>query len=256
MNKETELIELLSSLIGNIDAKINLHKKFNQPINILGDAEIEMLHACMYDTLCMGSGGQGWDTDDHGESKGSNFLQSRNCNGCKEWDTRRTKPTWKYRKVMFFLDKCPYCGSHDLQSYTPDARFGISAKSHLEYIDELKGYRLTLLEPEHYNADCRTFRLRTWFVETKNEYLTTYAQKQFESPKSNLINFQPLKADFYRSKPCLHLDLTLSSDGINITYFDINNTIPENIPTKYLKYTIDERMSRKSFGKNRGEVIR
>jgi hypothetical protein len=255
-NKKNEIIQFLKNIVlDNFDTKLNFYKKYNQSFNLLTDEEIEILHSIMYNTICMGSGGSGWDTADQGEGKGTNFLQSRNCNGCKKMDT---DGKYKYKKVMFFLDECPHCGSKDLLSYPKDARWGISAKSHIKYIDKLKEYRCTLVEPKEYEPECRTFRIRSWTIDPKNEYLSTYAQKQYESPKSNTINFQPLGRDFYRSSPCLHLDVIVNTNdkNINVDFFDINNKKPEQIPEKYLNKSLEEIMENKTFGKERGYVDR
>ncbi len=253
-DKKQEVKELLEYGLGDINKGIEVHIKYNQPWDPFGDSFTEMLHACMYGTLCMGSAGSGWDTYDKGESKFSNRLQSRNCNGCKTYDEKRGQ--WKYKKVMFFNSKCPYCGSKDLGKYSKDSRFGIASKSHLEYIDEMKGYRLTLLEPETFDSDCRVFHLRSWFIETKDKYLTEYATRQFNSPKSNNINFMPLGQDFYRSSPCLHLDATISEDGVEINYLNTENKEPEIGDEKFYKLSMEEIMDKKSFGKERGELSR
>ena len=94
-DKKQEVKELLEYQLGDIEKGIEFHKRYNQPYDPLGDSFTEMLHACMYDTLCMGSGGSGWDSYDKGESKISNRLQSRNCNSCKTWDGRVTKKSKK-----------------------------------------------------------------------------------------------------------------------------------------------------------------
>ena len=238
-----EVKELLEFQLGNVQQGLHYHIKYNQPYDPLGDAFTEMLHAAMYGTRCTGSAGSGWDTLDRGESKYSNRLQSRKCNSCGG-------------KVMFFLDECADCGSFDLDKYPKDSRWGISSKAHLEYSEEMKGYRLTLLEPEVFDSSCRTFILRSWFIKTKDEYLTAYASAQLHSPKSNHINFMPWGRDFYRSSPCLHLQATITIDGVTIDYFDINNTTPEIIPRKFGRMTTEQIMRNKTFGKERGETSR
>ena len=251
--KEQEVKELLEHQLGDIEVGIKFHQKYNQPFNPLGASFTEMLHACMYDTLNMGSDGSGWDTLDKGESKFSNHIQSRRCNGCKTFDKKRGK--WKYKKVMFFNSKCPYCGSTDLGKNPRDGRWGISSKSHLEHLDEMKCYRLTLLEPETDDYDCRIFSLKSWCIEVKNEYLTEYATRQNQQ-KSKGVNFQPKKADFYRCSPCLHLDATISKDGVKINYFNTENNEPEIGDKKFYKQSIEEIMSNKKWGKKRGELSR
>lgn len=257
--KIQELKELLEYQFSNLEQGINIHKKYNQPYNPVGDSFTEIIHACMYDTMCVGSAGQGWDTLDRGESKESNHLQSRKCNSCKEWDGRVDKngnKIWKHKKVMFFNDKCPYCGSSDLTKYPRDGRWGIASKEHIHYNDSLSGYRLVLLEPETYSPDCRTFILRSWFIDAKDEYLTEYATRQYNSPKSDLINFQPLKQDFYRSSPCLHLEAVISPAGVDIKYFNINNDKVDIGPDKYYQLSMEEIMDKKAFGKLRGQTAR
>jgi hypothetical protein len=238
-----EVKELIEYAVGDLQKGIVFHKKYNQPFDPFGDSFTEMLHAAMYDTRCSGTAGLGWDTVDKGESKYSNRLQSRKCDDCGA-------------KVMFFLESCPECGCDSLQKYPRDSRFGISAKSHLKYYDELKGYRLTLLEPEEYDPSCTTFILRSWFVKTDDEYLTTYANYQYNSEKSNHINFMPLRQDFYRSSPCLHLKAIISLEGVKIEYFNPENEQPEPVPHKFSTKTTKEIMEGKTFGKDRGKIQR
>ena len=242
--KIKELKELLETpLGGDVEKSIEVHKKYNNVWNPFDDGFTEMLHACMYDTKCTGSAGLGWDNLDKGESKYSSRVQSRNCKNCGS-------------KVMFFINTCQTCGSKDLKS-PKDSRWGISSEAHLKYYDSLKGYRLALLEPIEDDANCREFVLRSWFIETKNPYLTSYAKTQFDSVKSNHINFMPLGRDFYYSSPCLHLKAYITYDGVDIEYFNIENKTPEEIPKKFLTdMTINEIMSAKKMGKERGTVVR
>ena len=243
MNTLNDVKELLEHQLGNISKDIEIHKKYNASFDPLGDSFSEMLHAAIYGTRCTGSAGSGWDTLDKGESKFSNRLQSRKCKDCGS-------------KVTFFLDECADCGSSNLTSYPKDSRWGISSKSHLDYIEELNGYRVTLLEPESFDPDCRKFVLRSWVIDAKNEYLTKYATCQYNSKKSNHINFMPLGQDFYRSSPCLHLKATITEDGVKINYFNIDNTTPEIVPEKFNKKSTEEIMEGKTFGKNRGNTSR
>ena len=235
--------ELLEFKLGDINTEIGLHKKYNASFDPLGDSFTEMLHAAMYGSRCTGSAGSGWDTLDKGESKFSNRLQSRKCESCGS-------------KVMFFLNECADCGSPNLSSYPKDSRWGIASKSHLEYVEELNGYRVMLLEPESFDPDCRTFILRSWVIDAKDEYLTEYANRQFNSEKSNHINFMPLGQDFYRSSPWLHMKATITMDSITINYFDITNTTPEIVPEKFNIKSMEEIMEGKTFGKNRGITSR
>jgi hypothetical protein len=157
---------------------------------------------------------------------------------------------------MFFLDTCSECSSTDLKKYPKDSRWNISSKAHLDYYDDLKGYRLALLEPKEFKPNCKEFRLRSWFVKTKNEYLTKYAHAQFKQNKGG-VNFQPLGKDFYYSNPCLHLDVNITYNGTEIIYFNIENNIPEKMPSKFLtNESIDGIMNNKTFGKARGTIVR
>lgn len=239
MTSRDAVLRILNHEISGLKESIELSCLYNQPLDIISAQGAEMLHAAMYGTRCTGSGGSGWDTADKGESKFSSRVQSRKCKKCGS-------------KVLFFLDQCVECGSIELHDYPRDSRFGISAKSHIEYIEKLKGYRLALLEPKTFAPDCREFVLRSWFIETKDEWLTTYAQCQLESPKSNHINFMPLSKDFYRSSPCLHLQATLTTEGATIEYFDPTNRVPETVPAEYSTGTIAEHFGAKKFGKERG----
>ena len=234
--------EFLEDTFSNFEKELHWKKKTNQHFDPLGDAETESLHALMYDTLCAGSGGMGWDTIDTGESKFTNRAQPRKCNSCGQ-------------KNMFFLENCVKCGSDDLKTIK-DSRWGISAKSHLDYLDEMIGYRLTILEPTEYEPSCRSFTLKSYFIPTKDEYLTEYATRQLNSPKSNGINFLPYNQDFYRSSPRLHLEATIDTNGVDITYFNPENDVVERGPERFYEKSMEEIMDKKTFGKNRGVVTR
>ena len=110
-------------------------------------------------------------------------------------------------------------------------------------------------KPETNDFTCRKFILRSWFVPTKDPYLTAYAKEQFERGGVNL-NFMPLGRDFYRSSPCLHLKATITMDSVTIDYFDTNNTTPEIVPDKYNIKSMEEIMESKNFGKDRGITSR
>jgi hypothetical protein len=144
-------MKLLKDLIewktSDLERSIFYHKKYNQPLNIFDDGFTEMLHACMYDTTCTGTGGSGWDTLDKGESKNSNRVQSHNCKKCDS-------------KMSFFIDICLNCGSREFKKYPKDSRWGIDASAHLKYLDDIKEYRLCLIEPLEWLPSCRLFRIR------------------------------------------------------------------------------------------------
>lgn len=229
-------IELLTHQLSKAEKDLYFHKLYNQPWNPLGSSFTEMLHAAMYGTRCCGSGGAGWDTVDMGESKFSNRLQSRTCKCCKV-------------KVMFFLARCPECGSTDLSKPDNDSRWGLVAKTHLTYLDKAIGYRLAIFEPTTNEPTCKEFILRSFFIPTKDPYLTRYAKEQFKRGGKN-INFMPLGQDFYRSAPCLHLKATITMDSVTIDYFDTTNTTPEIVPDKFNQMTDDEIFESKTMGKN------
>ena len=65
------------------------------------------------------------------------------------------------------------------------------------------------------------------------------------------MNFQPKKEDFYRSSPCLHLDATISEDGVEINYLNTENKEPEISDKVDYSISNSERLSIKKFGKVR-----
>ena len=245
-------------------SKIELFTSVNQSVKIICEDAAEVLFAIINDTICGGTGGGGWDNLDGGEVKNSSYVQSRQCKNCET-------------KITFFKDTCPTCGSKfkDLKS-PKDARWGIGAKSHFDNYDELKEYRLCLTEPVKDHPSCREFRVRFWNIAKDSSHLNKYATGQYESPKSNHINFQPLKNDFYLSRPVLIIDgiLKINENDINTfdyNFFDLNNQTPEEIPEEYipeeykkeyrLTGEVPERLSeeviqKKKFGKDRGKTSR
>lgn len=256
LNKKLEVKQLIETLTEGLNNKIETYTKYNQPINILSDSDVEVLHACLHDTYCGGSGGSGWDTVDNGESKSSSHIQSKFCSNC-------------HTKLSFFVVSCYNCGNKNfkaskVQKSTEktnprDARWGISSTAHIKHFEGLKEYRLLLQEPETDNPGCRKFRLRYWTIDKNSEHLNGLAEAQ-NSQKSKGINFQPLKKDFYLSGPVLKFDgwLTVDADSTIMEFdvFDLSNTTPETIPGKYKGLSSKEIIENKKYGKARGLTTR
>ena len=243
LSKNVKMV--IEGYTSSLPFKIALAASTNQAVDILNDNDAESLLSIAHRTFCCGSGGSGWDHADHGEVKNTSYVQSWNCS-CGQ-------------KVSFFKNECPFCNNKKRGEAPKDARWGINAKSHYHYYDKLSDYRLQLIEPLEYDANCREFRFRHWIVEKDSEYLNLYAKKQLES-KSKGINFQPLKQDFYFSLPILKYDGVLkvleSKTEFEFTFFDMDNDVPENIPVKYLRKNPKDVIESKNMGKNRGIVER
>ena len=257
MSIRQEVKEVIEGYTAGLPYQIEYSAKFNQSIEIIDDKLSEIIGAILNKTLCGGTGGGGWDNIDGGESKNSSHVQSKYCAECG-------------KKVSFFASECPHCqgeqfkanlGQKNCERWNRrDGRWGINAKSHFKHYDELNEYRLTLVEPLTDDPSCREFRVRYWVINKDSKHLNAYAQAQLDSDKSNHINFQPLKVDFYLSEPMKKFDgiLTVHADRteFNYTYFDLDNKTPEPIPAEYAGLTSQTVLESKKFNKERGEVGR
>lgn len=243
---QTKIVNLIEQCTSHLPYRIRHFTRLNQPIKIIDDSLAEVIHAELHQTTCTGSGGSGWDTVDYGESKSSSHVQSRKCLSCG-------------KKNSFFHSKCSSCGGK-LGNNPRDGRWGIRAKSHIEYYDDLLEYRLMLIEPVTNNPSCRNFRIRNWVIKKDAEHLNNYAKAQYNIAKSDQINFQPLKGDFYLCDPIKLFDLELvigdNNVKVNVNFFDINNKQPEQRPEKYKNLISENVISAKKFGKERGTVKR
>jgi hypothetical protein len=209
---------------------------------------VEVLHATLYNTRCKGSAGSGWDTEDQGESKVCSYVQYRVCQDCKY-------------SVMFFLDKCPRCNCTDLKSPKSDTRWGIIPATHIRYVEELKEYRLTLIEPESYSPNCRKFLVKIWAINPQSEHLNDFVHEVINrSKKGTIINLLPYSDDFYYCDPILHLDGIIDIDDgeFDIKFCDIENKKIVEPPTdyKFKHLSSAELLKNKKLGKPRGDVKR
>lgn len=242
-----ELKSLIEDCTSHLPRMIPIYTKLNQPVKIIPDDLSEVIHAKLHGTICTGTGGSGWDTKDNGESKCSSHVQSKNCNHCKT-------------KNVFFADSCINCGSTNFEKNRRDGRWIISASSHFKYYDEILEYRLMLVEPVNYEPSCREFRIRNWIINKDSVHLNNYAKAQLESKKSNGMNFQPLKKDFYMARPKLVFDLTLSvlDDRTEVTFHKFNLGCEETvqIPEHFRGLTSESIIAKKNFGKERGNIRR
>ena len=240
---KSQIAFVIESCTAHLPKAIPIYTDINQSINIIDDKLSEVIHAYCHRTLCGGSGGGGWDHKDNGEDKNSSHVQSYLCPECKQ-------------KVVFFARKCPHCGSKVRGKNPRDGRWGISASSHFKYFEELKEYRLQLIEPKTDDPECREFRVRYWVIDKNSVHLNNYARGQLASDKSNHINFQPLKQDFYLSGPVLKYDgiLRVLDDRtkFDFSFFDMDNKTPEIVPEEFRLLESASVVASKKFGKNRG----
>lgn len=255
-SKEYDIKQLIERCTRNLSDKIEIYTELNQPLQIIDDELAEIIAAKMNDTICGGTGGSGWDNEDGGEVKHSSHVQSKFCTTCN-------------KKSSFHAEVCKHCGENDFNSSKNghgkktnprDGRWGINAESHIKWYPELKEYRLFLLEPETDEPSCRKYRYRYWTIDKDSKHLNAYAKAQFSSKKSNHINFQPLKIDFYLSEPVLKFDgyLTINENNtsFDFNYFNPENTTPEIIPEKFDGKNSEDVLESKKFNKERGKVGR
>lgn len=249
--------QVIEGCTAGLPAQIKYYTQYNQPVKIIDDVLSEVIGAILNETLCGGTAGGGWDHADNGEQKNTSWVQSKFCAQCG-------------KKVSFFAEECPHCASQSFKAKAKqkgtnvtnprDGRWGISAKSHFQYLEELNEYRLTIVEPLFDDPTCREFRYSYFVVDKNSEHLNAYAQAQLDSDKSNHINFQPFGVDFYLSLPvkkfCGILTVHEDRTEFNFEFFDLNNTTPLDIPAKFAGLTSEEVISRKTFGKERGEWVR
>lgn len=246
--------QVIEGCTAGLPAQIKYYTRFNQPVKIIDDVLAEVVGAAINDTLCGGTGGGGWDQCDGGEQKNSSHVQSKFCAECG-------------KKVSFFSEECPHCASTSFKAKKDqkktdktnprDGRWGISAKSHFQYKNELNEYRLSLVEPLSDDPTCRQFRFTYWTLDKNSDHLDRYAQAQLDSKKSNHINFQPFGVDFYLSKPVMKFTgvLTVQEDHteFDFDFFDLDNTTPVDVPSKFSGMESQSVVDRKNFGKDRGE---
>jgi len=249
--------QVIEGCTAGLPAQIKYYTQFNQPVKIIDDTLAEVIAAVINNTFCGGSGGGGWDHVDNGEVKNSSHVQSKFCANCG-------------KKVSFFAVECPHCSSTSFKATSKqkntsvtnprDGRWGISAKSHFQYKEELKEYRLSLVEPLSDDPQCREFRYTYWSLDKDSEHLNLYAQAQLDSDKSNHINFQPYGVDFYLSLPVMKFTgiLKVHDDctEFNFEFFDLDNTTPVDIPSKFAGKDSQSVIESKNFGKERGEWVR
>ena len=249
--------QVIEGCTAGLPAQIKYYTQFNQSVKIIDDTLSEVIIAALNKTWCGGTGGGGWDTVDNREGKNSSHVQSKYCAECG-------------KKVVFFASECPHCQGKQFKANLSqktckkvnrrDGRWGINAKSHFKYYDELNEYCLTLVEPLTDDPSCREFRIRYWVINKDSAHLNAYAKAQLDSDKSNHINFQPLKVDFYLSEPIKKFDRILTVHDnrteFNYTYFDIDNKVPEEIPAKFSGFNSESVLESKNFNKERGEWVR
>lgn len=173
-----------------------------------------------------GSGGKGSGFDLTNGTKANEvktvcFCQPHKCKKCGS-------------SVPWTSNTCANCNSTELKTIT-DSRFGISAKAHVKYKDELETYWLVLIE--HDSEDI--FKITVWTLKSDNKYFTNYINQQnkFASTTCNLL---PYSYDFYMSNPIQRLQIHIrlpeshmdDPSIVNMEYKDTEIEMPCSILTR------------------------
>lgn len=234
-NSKEKLKNLLEYLTKDWYQDMILSKETNVVLFPRGLDKIgETISSILLNKKGLGSGGMGFDLVDGTEIKTACLIQPKKCSKCSA-------------KNVHFVEKCFQCGSEKFEMLH-DSRFGINAKMHVDERGHIPRYVLILIEST--DLDENEFinlkeevkiRVRGWCINPKNKYFDELAQGQFESEKSNAINFMPLHYDFYMSGPIKIFDVEITLGGnnkspkVNITYFNLKNDLSEQLPCNLLK---------------------
>lgn len=209
---------------------IEREKKFNKnhcfAFTNLGDFG-ELLVLLLFPNS-IGSASKGGCSFDNTELDGNNKILFRrevkfcSLDGskiCKECD----------QKLPRFQEICIFCKNSKNFELKNDSRCGISAKSTLEYKDEIKEHILFISK---FNEEEQYIKLFCYKIYTQNDYFLEYIHNQNEKGKGNTCNFQPFSRDFNLSAPIMIFDINLYRDKIDTKYFNLLNEEITPIPLR------------------------
>lgn len=176
-----------------------------------------------------GSAARGDDLQDGTEVKSCSRVDQ--LGRCKECQSR----------VSPYDEVCPECGSDRVDRKTDSHWiFPIRTEEELKRLLSLPRVLLVLFDGD----DASGIRLRIWRVDPAEPYVraffedyyyNNYLVKAKSGGSPAPCNLHPLKYDFYLMSPCLVFDLRITGEDIAIEHLDLDNQVPEPIPTSILK---------------------
>ena len=237
VNNEHILIELedvLETFVSGYIDRLPVYTKYNASISCFSSGDIEVLSALIYETLCTGSAGLGYDAQDNSEAKYCNIVQSKKCKVCEE-------------KALFHTESCT-CGCRTFK-YPSDSRWGIVAKTAIKYITGISEYRMFLLEPKINHGSCKIYKLSHWVFDSYNKNFQVFAEWQHEAKGDNM-NFLPYSTDFYYVSPVLRYqcEINIETGEVKTLYFDLENNESVKIPHNKIVNDYEIHVSNKKGG--------
>lgn len=195
--------DLCNHHFGNIAEEIYFSLKYNHGLSFDTGCFGERIMFILCNTLGVPSnGGCAFDSLLKAEAKALNFAQTYECVDCKS-------------KNNYYSLSCWNCGGTNRKMKT-DTRFGINAKSHFKYLDEIPYYVMTTIKPLNRDVKNPKFLVETFRFNTKDEFFCAMLQRQLEAGSTVHKNFMPYGRDFMMSAPTLLMSATVNCTAGNV----------------------------------------
>lgn len=231
-------LEIINCFKSEIKACIS----FNQPFSSATQNLSERLCSNIFGFRINAKKGYSFDTSTNDELKSCTYLQPKSCNDCGESN-------------HYFSQEC-FCGSTDLTVSKSDSRWSIDSDSHFKHFTDLNRYIVTLTRYEN-----SKIIFEGWIIDKTDEHFNFILKNQYNSSKSDGLNFLPFSHDFFRSNPVqftqieFELDSDYLSDKTNISNVETYNLRKEHFNFNSKILTTNELVSILGINKQKNVLI-
>lgn len=204
---QEKFTKLLNHTFSGISDEINWCLEYNQGFTFDTGKFGERVLFIVENTKGVPSnGGCAFDGANGSEAKNCFLAQTYICPDCKS-------------KNNYYSKECHKCGSTKRKD-PKDSRWGIDAKSHFKYKNQIPCYIFTHIEPLNQNPNNPKYRIRVFRIDSKNKMFNDILEHQLNCGKKPHKNFMPFGRDFYMSSPIPLVDCSVDIDkqNVNVSY--------------------------------------
>lgn len=221
-----EFCDIINHHFGGIRDEVKFALKYNDGVSFDTGKFGERVNFILHGTKGVPSnGGCAFDAANFSEAKGCNKAQTYECPDCGT-------------KNNYYSDKCAECGSTERKDPN-DTRWGIDAKAHFLYADQMPYYCFTIITPVNRSAENPQFNIKVYRIDAKNEFFNDMLRYQLNHGSKAHKNFMPLGRDFYMSSPEMLVECLVSvTDTVSVQFYEFNpqgrqiETMPLDLFTK------------------------
>lgn len=203
---QEKFTKLITHTFKNISDEINYCLEFNQGFTFdVGKFGERVLFIVENTKGVPSNGGCAFDGANGSEAKDCFLAQTYICKKCGS-------------KNNYYSIECHKCGSTERKD-PKDGRWGIDAKAHFKYLNQIPCYIFTHVQPLNMNSNNPKYRIQVFRIDAKTKMFNSILKYQLKHGTKHK-NFMPFGRDFYMSSPIPLVDcyVDICGDCVDVSY--------------------------------------